>query len=48
MISPAMAVLLAVTVVATLAIGIYPRALFDLADVSARALGVAGIATMAR
>jgi NADH-quinone oxidoreductase subunit N len=46
--SPAMGVLLAVTVVATLAIGVYPRALFDLADVSARALGAAGIATMVR
>jgi NADH-quinone oxidoreductase subunit N len=45
---PAMGVLLAVTVVGTLALGVYPRALFDLADVSARALGAAGIATMVR
>ncbi len=42
-VSPAMAVLLAVTIVGTLAIGVYPRPLFDLADLSARTLGVAGI-----
>ena len=43
-ISPAMAVLLAVTIAGTLVIGIYPRPLFDLADLSARALGAAGVA----
>jgi NADH-quinone oxidoreductase subunit N len=43
-ISPAMAVLLGITIVATIAIGVYPRPLFDLADASARTLGVAGIA----
>jgi NADH-quinone oxidoreductase subunit N len=47
-ISPAMAVLLGVTIVATLAIGVYPRPLFDLADASARTLGVAGIAATLR
>jgi NADH-quinone oxidoreductase subunit N len=36
--SPALAVALAVAVVATLALGVYPRALFDAADASARAL----------
>ena len=46
--SPAMAVLLAITIVGTIAIGIYPRPLFDLADVSARTLGVAGIAAAVR
>jgi len=47
-VNPAMAVLLAVTVAGTLLIGVYPRALFDLADVSARALGAAGVAAMIR
>ncbi|HEY3382314.1 MAG TPA: NADH-quinone oxidoreductase subunit N [Vicinamibacterales bacterium] len=46
--SPAMAVLLAVTIVGTIAIGVYPRPLFDLADLSARTLGVAGIAASLR
>ncbi|HSK11184.1 MAG TPA: NADH-quinone oxidoreductase subunit N [Vicinamibacterales bacterium] len=45
-VNPAMSVLLAVTIVATLAIGVYPRALFDLADLSARALGATGIAAL--
>ena len=47
-VSPAMAVLLAVTVAGTIAIGIYPRPLFDLADASARTLGVAGITATLR
>jgi NADH-quinone oxidoreductase subunit N len=47
-ISPAMATLLAVTIVATIAIGVYPRPLFDLADASARSLGVAGITAVLR
>jgi NADH-quinone oxidoreductase subunit N len=46
--TPAMAVLLAVTVAGTIAIGVYPRPLFDLAEFSARTLGVAGIAAMVR
>ncbi len=41
--SPAMAVLLVVTLAGTLAIGIYPRPLFDLADYSAKTLGVTGL-----
>jgi NADH-quinone oxidoreductase subunit N len=46
-ISPAMGVLLAITIAGTLALGVYPRPLFDLADASARTLGAAGItATM--
>jgi len=45
---PAMAVLLVVTLVATIAIGVYPRPLFDLAEASARTLGVAGIAATLR
>jgi NADH-quinone oxidoreductase subunit N len=47
-ISPSMAVLLAVTIAGTLAIGIYPRPLFDLAELSARTLGVAGISLTLR
>jgi NADH-quinone oxidoreductase subunit N len=47
-ISPAMGVLLAVTIVATLAIGVYPRPLFDLAENSARTLGAAAASVMTR
>ncbi len=47
-ISPAMAVLLAITIVGTIAIGVYPRPLFDLADISARTLGVARMAVTLR
>jgi NADH-quinone oxidoreductase subunit N len=47
-ITPAMAVLLAITIVATIAIGVYPRPLFDLAEASARTLGVAGVAAVLR
>lgn len=39
--TPAMAILLAVTVIGTVLIGVYPRPLFDLADLSARTLGAA-------
>jgi NADH-quinone oxidoreductase subunit N len=45
--SPALALALGVAVLATLALGVYPRLLFELADASARTLGAAGIvATM--
>lgn len=47
-IGPAMTIVLVVTVVATIAIGVYPRPLFDLADVSARTLGAAGLAAVLR
>jgi NADH-quinone oxidoreductase subunit N len=47
-ISPAMAIFLTVTIVGTIAIGVYPRPLFDLADISARTLGVAGMAATLR
>jgi NADH-quinone oxidoreductase subunit N len=47
-VSPGMAILLAVTIAGTLAIGLYPRPLFDLADISARTLGVAGMAATLR
>ncbi len=46
--SPALAVTLAATVIATLVIGVYPRLLFELAEASARTLGVAGIAAAIR
>jgi NADH-quinone oxidoreductase subunit N len=46
--SPSLAVALAVAVVATLALGIYPRLLFEIAESSARTLGVAPIAAAIR
>ncbi len=39
---------LAVAVAMTLVIGVYPRLLFELADISARTLGAAGVITAAR
>ncbi len=42
--SPALAAVLAVTVAGTLAIGVFPRPLFELADWSAHTLGVVGVA----
>jgi NADH-quinone oxidoreductase subunit N len=45
---PALKVALAVAVVATLVLGVYPRALFEAADASAKTLGVARILTTAR
>ena len=39
---------LAVAVVMTLVIGVYPRLLFELADLSAKTLGVAGVITSVR
>jgi len=42
--SPALGVVLAVAVAGTLALGIYPRPLFELADWSAHTLGVVGVA----
>ena len=41
--SPGVATALAVTLFATLALGLYPRPLFDLAELSARALGTVGL-----
>jgi NADH-quinone oxidoreductase subunit N len=46
--SPSLAVALAVAVVATLALGIYPRLLFEIAESSARTLGVAPITAAIR
>jgi NADH-quinone oxidoreductase subunit N len=42
--SPALAVTLAVAVAATLVLGVYPRQLFEIAEASARTLGLGGIA----
>jgi NADH-quinone oxidoreductase subunit N len=42
--TPALAVVLTVAVVGTLALGVYPRPLFELADWSAHTLGVVGVA----
>jgi NADH-quinone oxidoreductase subunit N len=41
--TPALTVALAIAVVATIYIGIYPRVLFEIAEASARTLGVVGI-----
>jgi NADH-quinone oxidoreductase subunit N len=46
--SPALAVTLALAVVATLALGVYPRLLFEVAERSAHTLGVGGVATAIR
>src|SRR3954469_3324233 len=45
---PALAVVLGLAVAATLVLGIYPRLLFEVADASARTLGVAGISAAVR
>jgi NADH:ubiquinone oxidoreductase subunit 2 (subunit N) len=46
--TPALAVVLGVAVAATLVLGVYPRLLFELADVSARTLGAAGVTAALR
>jgi len=46
--SPALAVVLAVAVAGTLVLGVYPRLLFEVADASARTLGVAGVSASVR
>ena len=46
--SPALNAALAVAVVATIVLGVYPQLLFDLADASARTLGMAGMSAALR
>jgi NADH-quinone oxidoreductase subunit N len=46
--TPTLAVVLGVAVAATLVLGVYPRLLFELADMSARTLGAAGVAAVLR
>ena len=46
--SPALAFTLAVAVIATLALGIYPRLLFEAAEKSARSLNIGGISAQIR
>src|SRR5689334_2807755 len=46
--SPSLVAVLAVAVAATIVLGIYPRLLYEVAEASARTLGVAGIATALR
>jgi NADH-quinone oxidoreductase subunit N len=46
--SPSLAVALAVAIAATLLLGVYPRFLFEIAEASARTLGVSGITTALR
>jgi NADH-quinone oxidoreductase subunit N len=45
--TPTIAVVLGVAVAATLVLGVYPRLLFELADLSARTLGAAGVTAAA-
>ncbi|MGE5360717.1 MAG: NADH-quinone oxidoreductase subunit N [Bacteroidales bacterium] len=47
-VSPALAVALTLALVGTLYFGVYPKALFAFADVSARALGTIGVAAAVR
>jgi hypothetical protein len=42
--SPGLAIALVIALTGTLALGVYPRPLFELAEFSARALGVVGVA----
>jgi NADH-quinone oxidoreductase subunit N len=42
--TPAMVVTLAIAVIGTIMIGVYPRPVFEIAEISARTLGVVGIA----
>jgi len=46
--SPALAVVLGVAVLGTLVIGVYPRLLFELAELSAKTLGAAGVTAALR
>jgi NADH-quinone oxidoreductase subunit N len=46
--SPMLAFTLAVAIVATIAFGVYPRQLFELADASARTLGAGGVTAAIR
>jgi NADH-quinone oxidoreductase subunit N len=46
--SPSLAVALAVAVIATLVLGVYPRVLFEVAEASARTLGVAPVTASLR
>jgi NADH-quinone oxidoreductase subunit N len=46
--SPALAVVLGVAVLGTLVIGVYPRLLFEVAELSAKTLGAAAVAAALR
>ena len=46
--SPSLALALGVAVIGTIVVGVYPRLLFELAEASARTLGVAGITAAIR
>jgi NADH-quinone oxidoreductase subunit N len=46
--TPTIAVALGVAVFATILLGVYPRLLFELADMSAKTLGVAGVTAALR
>jgi NADH-quinone oxidoreductase subunit N len=47
-VSPALAATLAVAVIATIALGIYPRLLFEAAELSARSLGIGAVSAAIR
>jgi NADH-quinone oxidoreductase subunit N len=47
-VGPALALTLGVAVVATIALGVYPRLLFEFADLSARSLSIGGISAAIR
>jgi NADH-quinone oxidoreductase subunit N len=47
-VSPALAATLAVAVVATIVLGIYPRLLFEAAELSARSLGIGAVSAAIR
>jgi NADH-quinone oxidoreductase subunit N len=46
--SPALGFVLALALAATIVLGVYPRLLFEVADASARTLGVTGVAAAMR
>jgi len=46
--TPTVAVVLGLAVAATLVLGVYPRLLFELADLSARTLGAGGVTAALR
>jgi hypothetical protein len=46
--TPTVAVVLGLAVAATLVLGVYPRLLFELADISAKTLGAAGVTATLR
>ncbi len=46
--TPALGIVLGIAVLGTIFLGVYPRLLFELADASAKTLGVAGLTAALR